>query len=363
MTLPDFTEVNAGEQLIKTWEIKNIGGCTWTPAYQLVYNNGARVSAASITPFTKNILPGETVQISIPVIIPETTGRIQTYWYLISDTNQIVGTDTDGKPYLWFKAEVEPASSQTFNLTATPQPFVTLEALIPNPSGVILDLYSNACGAVWLSNNNPIPCPEFETNPFGVVQLVKDEPFENGEFTSDALLFALPASQSEVIVTGTYPQFVVQNGDKLTFRTGCLLNTPQCSALVFFYYINESGTREILWGVSEGQDGITSNVEIDLSFLQGQTISIQIEVSSLGESFDDSILISSPIILQSAVLFTPTAEPTFTPTATFTPAPTFTPLPTDTPIPTLTPAPKIEEEPQNFFDSIIQFFKDLFGIQ
>jgi hypothetical protein len=68
------------------------------------------------------------------------------------------------------------------------------------------------------------------------------------------------------------------------------------------------------------------------------------------------------VILQSAVLFTPTAESTFTPTATFTPTPTFTPLPTEKPVPTSTPAPKVEE-PQNFFDSIIQFFKDLFGIQ
>jgi len=361
VTLPDFIKVTAGEQLTKTWRIKNIGGCAWNTNYQLVYNNGARVSVASINPFTNDVLPNETVEISIPVTIPETTGNIQTYWYLISDTNQIVNTNSSGKPYLWLKVDVQPASSQTSNLTATPQPFITPEALTLNQG--VFDLYNNACSAVWLSNNNPIPCPEFETNPVGEVQLVKNQAFENGEITSSALLFALPESQTEIVITGTYPQFVVQNGDKFTFRTGCLQNTPQCSTLVFFYYINESGEREILWGVSEKQDGITSNVEIDLSFLQGQKINIQIEVSSLGESKDDSILISSPVILQSAVLFTPTAEPTFTPTATFTPAPTFTPLPTDTPIPTSTPASKIDEEPQNFFDSIIQFFKDLFGIQ
>jgi hypothetical protein len=38
-------------------------------------------------------------------------------------------------------------------------------------------------------------------------------------------------------------------------------------------------------------------------------------------------------------------------------------VPTETPFPTQTPAPAVNEEPESFFDTLIQFFKDLLGIQ
>jgi hypothetical protein len=296
----------------------------------------------------------------VPVTIPQTGGRNETFWYLISDSDQIVGTNSQGEPYLWLKVEVQPASLLTPTListssleTPTLTTFSTTEATV--------DLYNSACSATWLSNTNPIPCPEFETNPLGSVQLVKNIILESGNASSNSLLFSLPESQSEIVITGTYPAFTVQNGDRLTFRTGCLQNASQCSTLIYFYYINTSGAREILWAVSELQDGITSNVEIDLSFLQGQTINIQIEVSSLGESIDDVVLVDSPQILHADVSVIATETPTIAPTGT----PTFTPSPTmtNTPVPTSTLAPTPTEEPQNFFEQLIQFFKDLFGFE
>ena len=48
---------------------------------------------------------------------------------------------------------------------------------------------------------------------------VKGLVFENGELSANALFISLPTSQNEIIVTGTYPQFIVQAGDKLTFST------------------------------------------------------------------------------------------------------------------------------------------------
>gem|GEM_PF-4646566 len=361
--MPDGSSVSAGEQLIKTWRIRNIGTCAWTTDYKLVYNNGNIVSEESINPFTQPIEPSQTAEISIPVSIPLTAGRSETFWYLVSGSDEIVGTNSQGNPYLWLKVDVQPASLLTPTLVGTPQTLSPLEtptlAVFTTLAEGTFDLYNNACFATWTNNTNPIPCPEFETDPFGSVQLVKNRIFENGETSSNALLFALPESQSEVIVTGTYPQFTVQPNSKLTFKTGCLQNATQCSTNVFFYYIHASGSREILWAVTELQDGITSNVSIDLSFLQGQTISIQIEVSSLRESRDDSILIDSPQILISEIEISPTETATLQPTSTLTPTATAT----HTPIATATLEPSTKEEPQTLFESIIQFFKDLFGIE
>jgi hypothetical protein len=356
--LPDDSSVNAGEQLIKTWSIRNIGTCTWTTDYKLVHDNGNIVSEESITPFTQPIEPNQTAEISIPVSIPLTAGRSETFWYLVSGSDEIVGTNSQGNPYLWLKVDVQPASLLTPTLVGTPQALSSLET--PTLAEGTFDLYNNACFATWTNNTNPIPCPEFETDPFASVQLVKNRIFENGETSSNALLFALPESQSGVSVTGTYPQFTVQPNSKLTFKTGCLQNASECSTSVFFYYTNASGSREILWAVTELQDGITSNVSIDLSFLQGQTISIQIEVSSLGESRGDLVLIDSPQILISEIEISPTETATPQPTSTLTP--TVTATHTHTPMPTATLEPIKKEEPQTLLESIIQFFKDLFGI-
>lgn len=38
VTIPDFAEVPAGSVVIKTWAFKNLGPCTWTVKYHLVFS-------------------------------------------------------------------------------------------------------------------------------------------------------------------------------------------------------------------------------------------------------------------------------------------------------------------------------------
>ena len=44
-TVPDGTSFAPGTAFRKTWRLRNIGTCTWTTGYSLVYDSGEKFSA------------------------------------------------------------------------------------------------------------------------------------------------------------------------------------------------------------------------------------------------------------------------------------------------------------------------------
>ncbi len=89
VTIPDGTNMATGAKFTKTWEIKNIGTCTWNKNYQIIFYGGDQMAADTIFTFTdKDIEPGESVQISIEMTAPEKTGNFQSYWIFRNDVGQ-----------------------------------------------------------------------------------------------------------------------------------------------------------------------------------------------------------------------------------------------------------------------------------
>ncbi len=48
VTIPDDTVIDAGDTFTKTWRLKNIGGCSWTPSYALVFVSGASMNGPAV---------------------------------------------------------------------------------------------------------------------------------------------------------------------------------------------------------------------------------------------------------------------------------------------------------------------------
>ncbi len=76
VTIPDGDVMTAGETFIKTWRFKNMGPCTWTTGYHLVFSyvsdsgkNGI-FSAPAPVGFPQTVLPGEEVDISVTLTAP-----------------------------------------------------------------------------------------------------------------------------------------------------------------------------------------------------------------------------------------------------------------------------------------------------
>ncbi len=73
--MPDGTSFKPDQDFTKTWRLKNIGTCTWTKAYALVFVSGDRMTGDKVTQLKANVAPGQTVDISIELTAPVELGK------------------------------------------------------------------------------------------------------------------------------------------------------------------------------------------------------------------------------------------------------------------------------------------------
>jgi len=82
VTYPDGTEVNAGDSFTKTWRLKNVGSCSWTPSYALVFTGGEAMAGPAAQSLVGNVNPGQTVDLSVALTGPAADGSHTGNWGL-----------------------------------------------------------------------------------------------------------------------------------------------------------------------------------------------------------------------------------------------------------------------------------------
>ncbi|NOY99717.1 MAG: hypothetical protein GXP40_11035 [Chloroflexi bacterium] len=92
VTVPDGTKFSPGETFTKTWRIKNIGTCTWTTSYAIVFGSGESMNGPVAQPLTGNVAPGQTVDISVNLTAPASDGNYTGYWKLRNASNVLFAT-------------------------------------------------------------------------------------------------------------------------------------------------------------------------------------------------------------------------------------------------------------------------------
>lgn len=80
VTIPDGTNFSAGDTFVKTWRIKNTGTCSWTPSYTLFFSSGNSMNGPSTVALTGNVNPGQSVDLSVNLTAPGTSGEYTGYW-------------------------------------------------------------------------------------------------------------------------------------------------------------------------------------------------------------------------------------------------------------------------------------------
>lgn len=80
VTIPDGTDFNPGDEFTKVWKLRNSGTNTWTPEYGLAFFTGEQMSAPDMVPIGGNVPPGETTDIAVDMVAPETSGNFLGYW-------------------------------------------------------------------------------------------------------------------------------------------------------------------------------------------------------------------------------------------------------------------------------------------
>ncbi|HKJ26588.1 MAG TPA: NBR1-Ig-like domain-containing protein, partial [Anaerolineales bacterium] len=75
VTVPDGTEMKPNETFTKTWRIENLGTCTWTSGYKIVFDEGDAMSGPSSQAITGGtVAPDAQVDISIDLTAPASMG-------------------------------------------------------------------------------------------------------------------------------------------------------------------------------------------------------------------------------------------------------------------------------------------------
>jgi hypothetical protein len=97
VSIPDYSEVESGEEITKTWRIRNNGTTTWSTDYVIEFEKGEKLGAPTQLPLPKEVKPGGMVDISIDFTVPAATGEYSSYWILKNEDNEKVGVEEEGK--------------------------------------------------------------------------------------------------------------------------------------------------------------------------------------------------------------------------------------------------------------------------
>ena len=322
VTYPDGSIVAPGSTFTKIWRIQNTGTCTWNTSYSLVYVSGERFDAPGAISLPGSIAPGQNVDLAINLDAPNKSGNYVGYWKLRNSSGTLFGV----------------GASDTS---------IYADVKIAGYTAVGYDFFANYCEASWANSSNNLPCPGSEGENRGFVLALNSPKMENGKSIGNGLL-TYPEKANDGMITGKFPNFKVENGDRFQASIGCLEAANDCDIIYRLQYQIGNGDIRTLGQWREVYEGGSYAVNVDLSYLSGQKVKFILTVLANGSSHEDFALWVNPRITRlsaqpptatnTAVPATGTATwtPTATSTATATATSTATATPTDTPTATPT---------------------------
>jgi hypothetical protein len=117
ITIPDSTEIQLNQAFSKTWRLKNVGTCTWTSGYALVFESGDQMGGPASQSLTNGVVaPGENLDITVNLVAPGSAGTYRGDWKIREPGGAFFGLST-GPFWVEIKAV---AQQQTSSLPAWP---------------------------------------------------------------------------------------------------------------------------------------------------------------------------------------------------------------------------------------------------
>lgn len=323
VTYPDGSNVTLGGTFTKIWRLKNIGTCTWTTAYALVYVSGERFGAPAAISVPTNVAPGQTVDLGVNLTAPSQSGHYRGFWKLRNASNVLFG--------------IGDAADSNF--------FVDIN--VTGYAVVGYDFIANVCNdASWSNDSRDLPCPGTEGDENGFVSVLDSPKMEDGSSQGKGLV-TYPENRRDGLISGKYEAVRIQSGDRFQALIGCQYKANDCDMVFRLQYQIGQNPIRTLGQWREVYEGQFYPVNIDLSSLSGEKVKFILSVLANGSAHEDFALwVNARITSQSSqpptstpTPVTPTATGTATPTFTVTATPTTTSTATATPTSTSTPTP------------------------
>jgi len=321
VTYPDGSNVTLGGTFTKIWRLKNIGTCTWTTSYTLVYVTGERFGAPAAVAVPTTVGPGQTVDLAVNLTAPSQSGHYRGFWKLRNASNVLFGIGQE-------------ADSNFF-----------VDINVTGYAVTGYDFIANYCNdANWQNDSRDLPCPGSEGDDSGFVRVLDSPQIEDGTSQGRGLL-TYPENERDGFISGKFEAVRIQSGDRFQALIGCQYKANDCDMTFRLQYQIGNGSVRTLGQWREVYEGQFYPVNIDLSSLSGEKVKFILTVLANGSSHEDFALWINPRITRQSsqpptLTFTPlppTATSTATSTFTATPTPTATSTSTTTSTPTDTP--------------------------
>jgi len=276
VTVPDGTVMTPGETFTKVWRLKNIGSCTWSMDYDLVHVSGPAFGAAIRMGLPEQVLPGETIDISVLMEAPTYPGNYTSYWKLADKSGKRFGLGEKAENKFWVNIRVEPSTTIAYSFA------------------------ENFCDAIWYSGLiNPIPCPGKETDREIGYVVYKQHPIrENGGVENEPGIVTSPNKAKDGYIVGTFPEIPIQKGDLFSAVIGCEFDSPGCDVTFELLYRIGDGKMYPLGNWRETYEGRSNSLIVDLSGLAGHKVSFILRVKNNGTARNNRALWIYPRILR-----------------------------------------------------------------
>ncbi len=295
LTIPDGSTLAPGSTFTKTWRVKNIGTCTWTNSYALVFSSGNQLGGSSAVNLPNSVGPGQSVDLSVDLTAPSDAGHYIGYWMLKNSSGAVFGIGVYGNKPWWVE----------INVTST-----------GSGNNVAYDFAADYCSANWYGVQGSLPCPGSDGDSHGFALKVDAPQLEDGTIASGSGIIAMPANVYNGDIHGAFPPFHVQAGDRFQSVVNCAYGATSCYVTFRLDYQIGNGPVYTAWSFREKYEGLYYHVNLDLSRLAGHDVKFILTVLASGSAAGDRALWSSPVIVRTGIAPASTATPWPGPTAT-----------------------------------------------
>lgn len=327
VTVPDGTVFTPGQAFTKTWRLRNVGDCTWTTEYALVFSTGDQMGGPSSINLPASVPPRQSIDLSVNLTAPTNPGSYRGYWLLKNASGKLFGIGSLGNS----------VANKPFWLA------INVAGTLPPSSASGYDFVAHVCEAQWTSGAGVLPCPD-QSVTNGTIITVNNPILENNTVASGSALLTVPQNAYNGYIQGVFPPFTVQNGDRFRSIINCEYGQRNCYVVYRLDYQVDNGPIKNFWAFGERHEGLYYQADVDLSPLAGQNVKFILRAEANGSPSGDRALWVSPSIVRSGAVIPPAPTVTATATATATPLPASIPASTSTStpvpaVPTLTSTP------------------------
>ncbi len=274
VTVQDGATFVPGATFTKTWRLKNIGACTWTTSYDIVFVDGNQMSAPSAVDMPGNVAKGQVIDISVNMKAPSNTGRYRSNWMIRDASGVLFGVGVSGTP---FYADIRVSESS---------------------SGSLLNFVDRMCEASWSNADGGLPCPGENNDAEGFVRRIDKPTLESGYVDDEPVLQMFPQMINNGQIRGKYPAVRVKSGQHFVATIGCANKATNCDVTFRLAYQIGNDSWKTLKSWHEVYDKKFVSVDVDLSSLAGKDVKFILIILANGSSSDDRAQWLAPRIIQ-----------------------------------------------------------------